>query len=203
MRKGFFSFVVVRSFYNFSEHKEHCDLPDVRQQACTRKIENEGPLYRKPGSNPTMCMKCEFEPACAFSSDFQVARFTLACQAAQMAYERPDLDSLVHVMHDQCVYCLAEVWQGNSSPDSPRRGSAPGSWGLRQHGRPNLSPLTGPYFFPESFADAYEDCPTPDGGMPFCHATAIPQHFTSGSEATDKRLRRSVGVPGDPGCGYT
>ena len=178
-------------FYDFSEHKEHCDLPDVRQQACTRKIEKDGPLYRKPGSNPTICMKCEFEPACAFSSDFQVARFTLACQAAQMAYERPDLDSLVHVMHDQCVYCLAEVWQGNSSPDSPRRGSAPGSWGLRQHGRPNLSPLTGPYFFPESFADAYEDCPTPDGGMPFCHTTVVPQHFTSGSEATDKRLRRS------------
>ena len=99
-------------FYDFSEHKEHCDLPDVRQQACTRKIEKDGPLYRKPGSNPTICMKCEFEPACAFSSDLQVARFTLACQAAQMAYERTDLDSLVHVMHDQCVYCLAEVWQG-------------------------------------------------------------------------------------------
>ena len=80
----------------------------------------------------------------------------MACQTVQMQYEVQDLDGLVHEMHDKCVYCLA-----NQALD--HTGSESGDVGLfrmRQQRAPKSWHLSGPRFFPGSFADEGDDVPS-------------------------------------------
>ena len=99
---------------------------------------------RPPDLRPTFCSRCWSEPACAFNRDHHLDAFVSACQTAQCACELKDLDELVHMFHDSCVHCIANLAHPAHSVTKPKL------WGLA-HRHPKVGPstklLTGPRGF--------------------------------------------------------